>query len=306
MRPGRPDQSSASARSAAAATGEQDVRHGALSPCGSELAGDPLLVDAAAVAVEQGHLVHAGGDGDGLLASASWPALPSARARSASSSSATRRSSGVVTLRFSGAGRVDQDLAARLLDEHRVVGGGGDALPARCRGPREGPPCGRPGGSARPRGRRGSRSRPRRGRSRTAAGRGSRARLTVSVSGAAAITRGGVGAVEKLGDQLVDQLGGDQRPGRVVDGDQLGLDSPKPAATDCGAAARRRRPPRPPRAQLTSWPGGSGHDHGPDALGLRRRPSSDHSSSAPPAERYEGLRAAGSERSPGAGGRNDR
>ena len=42
--------------------------------------------------------------------------------RSASSSSATRRSSGVVTLRFSGGDRVDQDRAARRLDQHRLVG----------------------------------------------------------------------------------------------------------------------------------------------------------------------------------------
>ena len=46
------------------------------------------------------------------------------RPRSASSSSASRRSSGVVTLRFCGGDRVDQHRAPRRLDQHRLVGGG--------------------------------------------------------------------------------------------------------------------------------------------------------------------------------------
>ncbi len=64
---------------------------------------------------------------------------------------------------------------------------------------------------------------PPRGRS-PPSGRASRARFTVSVSGAAAITPAASGRESELGDQLVDQRGRDERPGRVVDGHQFCFD----------------------------------------------------------------------------------
>ena len=211
----------------------------------------------------------------------------------------------MVTLRFSAGGRVDQDLAAGLLDQHRVVGGGGDPLRvgveglAQRRRPEDLGGLGGPeviaadglgDGRAAP-------------REVPFAGRGSRARFTVSVSGAAAITPSASGREASLATSSSISSARDQRPGRVVDRHQLGLDPLESgghglravlaagdghdALAQLGLVARRQR-----------------DDHGADALGPRER--LERPLDQPPAgERDEGLRAAGSESLSGAGGRND-
>ena len=165
--------------------------------------------------------------------------------RSATSSSAIRRSSGVVTLRFSGERRVEQDPAARLLHQHRVVGGGGDPLAARCPGPREG---------RRAEDLRGLHS-PQLvaihglGHLVGIAGGGSAERLTVSVIGAAAITAAASGRSRSFATSSSISSGVTQRPGGVVHRDELGLDSLAGRPRPTRSGSRRRRPPRPHRGR---------------------------------------------------------
>ena len=120
----------------------------------------------------------------------------------------------MVTLRFGAPART-RTLPPACLDQHRVVGRRGDRRRvAVVRGAQ------RLGAEHL---RRLRRPEPLAALGRARSRRPPATRLTVSVTGAAAITPGGVRLGGEPGDQRVDQLAGDQRPRRVVDGDDLGL-----------------------------------------------------------------------------------
>ena len=207
--------------------------------------------------------------------------------RSASSSSATRRSSGVVTLRFSGRRRVDQHLAARLLDQHRVVGRGGDPLRVGVQRVAQGLGPEHLGRLRRPE----VIAAHRLGDGRAApgdvppGGRGSRARFTVSVSGAAAITPAASGR-ERRAWRPARRSAPPVTSGRAASWTATSSASTRSraAATDSRAvlpAGHRRR--HPPCAELRlDARRGSGDDHAPTAS-ARANASSDHSTSGRPA-----------------------
>ena len=163
--------------------------------------------------------------------------------------------------------------------------------PRRPRAPRAAPRCGTPAASAPPRARAIEGRLDRRGcichlRRENARRRRRAACLIVSVTGAAAIDAGGLGVGGEGRDQRLDQLRRQQRPGRVVDRDQLGPDRRQRVGDRLGAGgaagddAEVARRPR-------SWscPGGRRRRSSAPTRRPGRPRSTTRSSACPPAAR---------------------
>ena len=131
-------------------------------------------------------------------------------------------------------------------------------------------------------------------------------RLIVSVTGVAAIAPSASGSATSVA--ITPSISSGVTSGRAAS--WIATSSVPTAAERVGDRLRagwRRRRPRRGRRPRSSWtcPGGTGDDdraHRPPA----RKAAIDHSTIGLPGQRHEGLRAAGSEPLPGAGGRDDR
>ena len=208
------------------------------------------------------------------LRSASIGREPTVRSRS--SSSATRRSNGVVTLMLFGRGGVDEDPAAAPLDQHRVVAGVRQGVRIR-----QG--VAQRVRSERLRGLHG----PEAGAVQRPLDRSpSLACFTVSVTGVAAITP----AASSLGGELlhdgVDQAGCDQRPCGVVDDDDL-APAQRQGVGDGLRAMRPARPPRPlpARQRVPAHPAAPRSRSHRSSSRLGRRRATTRASAARPAPR---------------------
>ena len=229
------------------------------------------------------------------------------RRRSASSSSATRRSSGVVTLRFSAATGWIRTLPARRLDQHRLVGGrvattlGSTASAARSASARK--TCGVCAAQSSRAIERLLDHEPSICPSCGANARSSplAACLIVSVTGAAAITPAASGVGGEGRDQLLDQLRRQQRPGRVVDRDQLGLDRLQGVGDRLGpggAAGDDRRGRSPSASSLRRAPGRARRRRSRAPTSHARKASSDHSTIGLPASGTKAFGPPAPSRSP--------
>ena len=204
--------------------------------------------------------------------------------RSPSSSSATRRSCGVVTLKFSRRRLDDAHRAARALDEPRVVGGARRASPRRRRARARARRGGTPAASGSPTG--GVRS------SVATTRRSAPASLTVSVIGAAAIAASASASAASAARKC---SGVDERARGVVDDDVVarrrggqraahGLRARRAA----GRARRSRPGPSPPGGRATTI----------SSIAAARSAATLHSSIGRPARTTNALGRSAPRRSP--------